>query len=119
MSALAWVAQQASPVIAQTLAQVNTLDDIVISLPPVQDVAPGAMFPIFALALEHAYSGSAGLQASDVLPLWALAVALQVCDPSCCMRASMQGHVTLPCPRMILQLLRFQLLVSACRNLAA
>ena len=78
VSALAWVAQQASPVIAQTLAQVSTLDDVIISLPPVQDVPLDSMFPTFALALEFAYSGSAQVQASSILPLWALAVALQV-----------------------------------------
>ena len=50
MSALAWVVQQASPVISRTLAGVAALDEVIIALPPVDDVSEGAMFPAFAQA---------------------------------------------------------------------
>ena len=89
------MAQQASPVIAQTLAQVSTLDDVIISLPPVQDVPQDSMFPTFALALEFAYSGSAHVQASAVLPLWALAVALQVCGDCSTVAVQTQSSTSL------------------------
>ena len=84
------MAQQASPVIAQTLAGVPSLDDVIISLPPVEDVPAPLMFPAFALALEFAYSGSASLRAADVLPLWALAVALQVSGLHMCVYSPMR-----------------------------
>ena len=79
VGALAWVIQQASPVIARTLADVPALDDVIIALPPVKDVPQGAMFSAFAHALEFAYTGEAHLQLPDVLPLWALSIALQAC----------------------------------------
>ena len=78
VGALAWVIQQASPVIARTLEGVPSLDEVVVALPPVEDVPEGAMFAAFARALEHAYTGEAHPAPPDVLPLWALAIALQV-----------------------------------------
>lgn len=72
------------------LAGLPAGDDIVVALPAIEDVPDRGMFPAFAAALEFAYTGEAHLQTQDVLPVWALAVALQV-GLSSAVRLAMQS----------------------------
>ncbi|KAK9823285.1 hypothetical protein WJX72_001617 [[Myrmecia] bisecta] len=76
--ALAWVLEQSSQAIANTLRNIDDPANAAVVIPDVEGISPQRMYEMFALAVEFAYTGHTELSPQDVLDLWAVAASLQM-----------------------------------------